>query len=226
VPPTAASPVAASPTAASPVAASPAASPAAVSSAAAPFLWPLSAHSATALRAQAERLARWVRTDETLRPEDIALSLATTRTAFEHRAVVLGPDRATLLTGLDALAAGAPDAPAPAHLVRGTATGGKLVFVFPARASGWEAHAGALAARFPAFAEPLAELRAALAPLGHPLDGLSPALAFAAQVALARLVQSWGVEPGLLAGRGLGVIAAAHIAGMIAAGDAARLFAA
>ena len=216
-----------SPAAAAPAAASPAAAvPAAASPAAAPYLWPLSAQSATALRAQAERLARWVRADETLRPEDIALSLATTRTAFEHRAALLGPDRAALLAGLDALAAGAPAAPAPARLIRGTATGGKLAFVFPARPSGWEARAGALAARFPTFAEPLAELRAALAPLGHPLDGPSPALALAAQVALARLFQSWGVQPGLLAGHGLGAIAAAQVAGMIAAGDAARLFAA
>ncbi|MGC4808885.1 ketoacyl-synthetase C-terminal extension domain-containing protein, partial [Micromonospora sp. DT233] len=65
--------------------------------------WPLSAKTPAALAAQADRLLGRVGAGlET----DVALSLATTRSALEHRAVVLGADGAELRAGLAALAAG------------------------------------------------------------------------------------------------------------------------
>ncbi|MGW7825294.1 type I polyketide synthase, partial [Streptomyces puniciscabiei] len=53
--------------------------------------WPVSGRSAEALRAQLARLSQDLDTRE-LDPADVGLSLATTRAALEHRAVVLGPD--------------------------------------------------------------------------------------------------------------------------------------
>ncbi|CAM5551959.1 Polyketide synthase OS=Streptomyces antimycoticus OX=68175 GN=SANT12839_037360 PE=4 SV=1 [Streptomyces antimycoticus] len=68
--------------------------------------WPLSAKGEDALRAQAERLRAHLEADTALGPVDVAYSLATTRSALEHRAVVLGPEPDRLLAGLTALARG------------------------------------------------------------------------------------------------------------------------
>ncbi|WP_445081955.1 SDR family NAD(P)-dependent oxidoreductase [Streptomyces ipomoeae] len=72
--------------------------------------WPLSAKSEAALRAQAERLLRFVGERPGIAALDVGFSLATGRARHAHRAAVLGHDRDELLRGLDALARG-EDAP-------------------------------------------------------------------------------------------------------------------
>jgi len=64
--------------------------------------WPVSAKSPSALRSQAARLATHLRARDELGIADVGWSLAG-RSAFEHRAVVIGADRDSLLTGLDDL---------------------------------------------------------------------------------------------------------------------------
>ena len=70
--------------------------------------WLVSARSADGLAAQAGRLGSWLAARLDLDPADVAWSLARTRSAFAHRAVITGQDRDELAAGLAALAAGQP----------------------------------------------------------------------------------------------------------------------
>ncbi len=195
--------------------------------------WVVSAKSANALRAQAARLAEHVGAHPELDAADVGWSLAG-RSTFEHRAVILGADREGLLAGLDEVACDAV-----VSAIRGTAkTGGKTVFVFPGQGSqllgmGMELHAA-----YPVFAEAfntvVGELdRHLLRPLrevmwGHDESLLSttefaqPAL-FAVEVALFRLLDSWGVRPDFVMGHSVGELTAAHVAGVLSLENAAVL---
>ncbi|MGC1853745.1 MAG: SDR family NAD(P)-dependent oxidoreductase, partial [Solirubrobacterales bacterium] len=76
----------------------------------------LSAKAEPALAQAAERLLTHLTENPDLDPIDVAFSLATTRSAFEHRAVALGADRDELLAALAALAdraAGVPSQELP-----------------------------------------------------------------------------------------------------------------
>jgi 3-oxoacyl-(acyl-carrier-protein) synthase/NADP-dependent 3-hydroxy acid dehydrogenase YdfG/acyl carrier protein len=65
--------------------------------------WVLSAKAPAALRAQADRLHTHLHARPDLDPTDVAFTLAH-RAVFDHRAVVVGANRADLLSGLAALA--------------------------------------------------------------------------------------------------------------------------
>ncbi|MGW4081112.1 type I polyketide synthase, partial [Streptomyces asiaticus] len=123
--------------------------------------WVLTARSEAALRAQAGRLASYVEERAELSAGDVGWSLATTRTVFEHRAVVLAGDGDGLVNGLGALAEGNT---APG-VVRGMATArDHAVLVFPGQGSQWVGMAAGLLESSPVFAERLAECAAALGP--------------------------------------------------------------
>nr|BCB14678.1 type I polyketide synthase [Streptomyces spiroverticillatus] len=195
--------------------------------------WPLSASSAEALRAQAARLLDWLKNDDAPQPLDIAYSLATTRTAFDHRAVVLGADHEELVAGLRALAEDGTG-----NAVSGVArSGGRTAFLFTGQGAQRVGMGRELYEAFPVFASAFDAVCANLElPVKNVVFGgdpetldrteyTQPAL-FAIEIALYRLVESWGVRPDVLVGHSIGEIAAAHVAGMLSLKDACTLVAA
>ncbi|MBU7600901.1 SDR family NAD(P)-dependent oxidoreductase [Streptomyces sp. P38-E01] len=185
--------------------------------------WPVSARTEAALAAQLTRLDSTSGT-----PLDIGHSLATGRSLFEHRAV--------LLAGLDGI---------PAEAARGRAGQRSLAVLFSGQGSQRPGMGRELYARFPVFAAALDEVLALLDPhLDRPLRDLmfadrrtpeaalldstgytQPAL-FAVEVALHRLLESLGVTPEFVAGHSIGEIVAAHVAGVLSLADACTLVAA
>ncbi|MYR21326.1 type I polyketide synthase, partial [Streptomyces sp. SID6137] len=95
-----------------------------------PVPWVISGRTEEALRAQAERLLS--RTDAEVPLYDVAFSLATTRTALDHRAVVQGETPDELAAGLRAVASGAP---APGVTRGHSGTGGRVGFLFSGQGS-------------------------------------------------------------------------------------------
>ncbi|UQX03806.1 type I polyketide synthase [Streptomyces sp. RerS4] len=203
----------------------------------APLPWPLTAKSEKALHAQADRLLNHLATRPDLRSSDLGHSLATTRTAHDRRAVVIGRDREEHLAGLATLAAGGT---APL-LVQGSVIGGKTAFVFPGQGSQWVGMAEALLDASPVFATRVDECAKALEPFtdwslvdvlraadGAPsldrVDVVQPAL-FAVMVSLAEMWRAAGVRPGAVIGHSQGEIAAACVAGILSLEDAARVVA-
>ncbi|WP_156767291.1 type I polyketide synthase, partial [Mycobacterium sp. E796] len=200
--------------------------------------WVLSARSPEALSAYAKRLLALVSADEGLSVIDVGWSLATTRSAFDHRAVVVGDDREAMQLSLVQLAAGDPG---PDTVVGRARAAGKTVWLFPGQGSQRLGMGAALYRRFPEFARAFDEAAQALdehlrLPLRQVMWGDDPNLLestefaqpalFAVEVALAALWRSWGVQPDVVIGHSVGEIAAAHIAGVLSLADAAKLVAA
>ncbi|WP_435821801.1 SDR family NAD(P)-dependent oxidoreductase, partial [Micromonospora taraxaci] len=191
--------------------------------------WLISARSDDALRAQATRLADHLDERPDADPADVGRSLAA-RATLAHRAVVLGTDRQAALTAL----AGGTTGPG---LVTGTAQGGRTAFVFSGQGSQRHGMGLDLYDRFPVYAEAFdavcAELdrhldrpiRDVIADDAKALDQTvyTQAALFAVEVALFRLVESFGVRPHFLVGHSIGEIAAAHVAGVMSLADAATL---
>ncbi|MGW9177335.1 type I polyketide synthase, partial [Streptomyces decoyicus] len=229
----------AAPTATAPVEAAPStAAPAENAAAAVALPWVVSGRSATALRAQADRLASWAKTAGQS-PADTGQALVASRAALEHRAVVVGSDQDALVAGLRAVAEG--ETPAGAVVGdAGTLEGdADVVFVFPGQGSQWAGMAVDLLHSSPVFAARLAECEAALEPFtdwslrevlraveGAPgldrVDVVQPVL-WAVMVSLAEVWRAHGVEPAAVVGHSQGEIAAACVAGALTLEDGARV---
>ncbi len=198
--------------------------------------WVLSGSSAGALRAQAVRVSGFLRNGVTRDLRDVGLSLATTRSMLDRRALLLGDDFDELSNGLRALSSGE----LATNIVEGQIDRGSgAVFVFPGQGSQWPGMATDLMESSPLFSSLLEECEAALAPFvdwslaavlrgEHDAPGLEridvvqPVL-FAIMVALAGLWRACGVEPQAVVGHSQGEIAAVCVAGGLSLEDGARL---
>ncbi|WP_107070913.1 type I polyketide synthase [Streptomyces cyaneogriseus] len=202
----------------------------------------LSAKSPAALRAQAASL--WNHLDARPSPaaRDLAYSLAVTRAALVHRATLSAESPEEIRAALAAVAAG-ETSPSVAYGVadgeRGTA------FLFTGQGSRHPGMGRRLYAAYPSFAEALDTVCAhfdpytdtplrdvlfagpdsARARLLDRTEYTQPAL-FAFEIAMFRLLESWGVTPDFLLGHSIGELAAAQVAGVFSLADACALVAA
>ncbi|RCG16196.1 acyltransferase domain-containing protein [Streptomyces diacarni] len=207
-----------------------------------PVAWAISARDEQALRSQAAQLRHRVLADPALDPAEVARALATSRTHFGRRAVVIGEDRTALLRGLEALSRGEPD---PSLVVDTVRPGGSSAFLFSGQGSQRPGAGRELYEAFPVYAEAYDEICDLLGPeLERPLRDVAfagpaephaqlldttlytQASLFALQTAQFRLAESFGVAPDLVAGHSLGEITAAHVAGVLSLPDACTLVAA
>ncbi|MEN8655269.1 SDR family NAD(P)-dependent oxidoreductase [Streptomyces sp. 21So2-11] len=201
--------------------------------------WVLSGRGDKALRAQAARLREHLAAHQDFGAAEIARALAHDRTAFTHRAVLVGADQNDLLTALDAVA----DARVTQAAVEGSSHQAvrEAVFVFPGQGSQWVGMAAELLDSAPVFAKVMEDCERALRPYrdwsltdvlrgrpGAPAldrdDVVQPAL-WAVMVGLAALWRAVGVEPAAVVGHSQGEIAAATVSGALTLDDAARLIA-
>jgi malonyl CoA-acyl carrier protein transacylase len=193
--------------------------------------WVLSARTETALRDQAAALVARIDAEPALEPADVAYSLVTTRAAFERRVAVLGDDRSGLR---DTLASWTENGVAPGAVEGTVGRTPKLAMLFSGQGSQRLGMGRDLYDRYPVFAEALDDVVSRLggglrdimwgddAELLNETGNTQPAL-FAVEVALFRLLESWGVTPDYLAGHSIGEITAAHVAGVLSLEDAAKL---
>ncbi|MFF2012691.1 type I polyketide synthase [Streptomyces sp. NPDC058195] len=210
--------------------------------------FPVSARSAAGLRAQARRLHDHVAAAPGVPLAGLGYALATTRTALEHRAVVVTGDRDGLLGSLRAVAGGGGAARSGVYTGVARRRPGPSAVLFSGQGSqraGMGRELYGARERFAAFAGALEECWALLDPLlpvplrdvmfagagtraGALLETTrfaQPAL-FALGTALFRQFEAWGVRPGLVAGHSVGEVTAAHVAGVLSLEDACTLVAA
>nr|WP_062984478.1 type I polyketide synthase [Nocardia anaemiae] len=207
--------------------------------------WVLSGRTDAAVPAMAQRLSEFLKEFPDSDPTDIGYSLTATRSEFEHRAVLLGADRDELAVALETLTA-QQDSP---NVVRGVAGRDvRTAVMFPGQGAQRAGMGTRLYQAYPLFAEIFDEVCAQVdaanpawtvglrsvifAEPGTPEAALldrteytQPAL-FAIEVALFRLLQSWGVNPDYLVGHSIGEISAAFVAGVWSLSDACALVAA
>nr|WP_078968610.1 MULTISPECIES: type I polyketide synthase [unclassified Streptomyces] len=170
--------------------------------------WVISGRTAGALRDQIERVRACVAGADA-RPVDVGASLVSSRSVFEHRAVIVGDET-----------------------VEGVAGAGRVGVMFTGQGAQRAGMGKELYESFPTFAkafdEVLSHLDEGLREIIFSGEGLDetgntqPAL-FALEVALYRLIESWGVKPEVLTGHSIGEIAAAHVAGVLSLEDACTL---
>ncbi|WP_442906086.1 SDR family NAD(P)-dependent oxidoreductase [Kitasatospora sp. NBC_00458] len=204
--------------------------------------WVFSGKTEGALRAQAGRLVSFVGGSADLRDVDVASSLVSSRAVLEHRGVVVARDRAEALSGLEALAAGGG--------LAGVAAAGRVAVLFSGQGAQRAGMGRGLYGVYPVFAAALDEVCGELdvcladelaaagvsggvrevmfADAGGLLDRtvFTQAGLFAFEVALFRLLESWGVAAGFVAGHSVGEVVAAFVAGVFSLRDACVVVAA
>jgi len=199
----------------------------------------LSARSAQALSALAARHGANADGEPSAALPDVAFTANAGRSHFSHRAAVVATsldearDRLRRFAA-DPEAAGVQAAESPLN------ASPRVAFLFTGQGSQYPGMAASLYETQPAFRETIDRCAAILdrlldRPLSSLLDpkvgpaldqtGYTQPVLFAVGYALARLWQSWGVEPAAVMGHSVGEFAAACVAGVFSLEDGLRLIA-
>ncbi|GAB20667.1 putative polyketide synthase, partial [Gordonia effusa NBRC 100432] len=202
----------------------------------------LSGHTEAALSGQSRRLSEYLSRHPEIDPRAVATTLRTARASLSHRAAVIGASPQVLAERLASVADGVAGRGAVVgHARRHRAIG----YLFTGQGSQRPGMGAELCAKFPVFA---AQFESIVDLMDAKLDGVDgslreaiaadsapdrvdqtifaqPAL-FAFEVAMFRLLESWGVRPDYLCGHSIGEVAAAHVAGVLTLTDAVKLVAA
>jgi len=201
---------------------------------------PLSARSPQSLVALAQRYGDWLNAHPKVDVADVCFTAGTGRSHFEHRAALVVDS----VQGARELLAELAENRMRSGVVRGECTDPPTTaWLFTGQGSQYPGMARQLFAAEPVFADTVTRCAAAVddilpRPLlevlfaadrdtGETLRHTSfaqPAL-FAVETGLARLWQSWGVEPDVVLGHSVGQYAAACVAGVFSLEDGARLMA-
>jgi acyl transferase domain-containing protein/NADPH:quinone reductase-like Zn-dependent oxidoreductase/acyl carrier protein len=199
---------------------------------------PLSARTPAALAQIADRYRSWLSAHPDATLADVCFTAGVGRAHFEHRAALVVDSKESATELLGALA---EDRPAPG-LVRGASDDRpKTAWLFTGQGSQYVGMAAELFNTEPGFAETMTRCATAVAGvLEKPLlevifdagneetlrqtSYAQPAL-FAVEMALARLWQSWGLEPDVVLGHSVGQYSAACVAGVFGLEDGALLMA-
>ncbi|KAJ6439257.1 hypothetical protein O9K51_07142 [Purpureocillium lavendulum] len=203
-----------------------------------PFL--ISGHTERALRQQVDKLWYFLGDDSIDQSHlgHLAYSLATTRTQFRHRLVLMAESKAALR---DQLAAAAMRQGVSSVGIGTAASQPRLAMLFTGQGSQLPGMGRDLSQVYPVFRESL-ETTAAHFTLERPLldimwaeadnpddvallnrTDFAQAALFTLEVALSHLWQSWGVKPHVVLGHSLGEFVAAYAAGILDLSGACRL---
>ena len=205
---------------------------------------PLSARSPEALVALAQSYAAWLETHPDVDVTDVSFTAGVGRAHFDHRAALVVDS----VQGARELLVGLAENRVGPGAVRGVCGDPpKTAWFFTGQGSQYPGMARELFDTEPVFAETVTRCAEAVdGMLSRPLlevlfeadsdtggDGVKtvghtslaqPAL-FAIEMGLARLWQSWGIEPDVVLGHSVGQYAAACVAGVFSLEDGARLMA-
>ncbi|WP_299005916.1 non-ribosomal peptide synthetase/type I polyketide synthase [uncultured Shewanella sp.] len=203
----------------------------------------LSGHSAAALNAQVVQLVEHLEKNPEQSLRDIAYSLATTRSHFKQRLVLLANDKTALVEALNKRQKGKVTA-AMTEFDPDNPVVGKTAFMFTGQGAQLAGMGEGLYGVEPIFTQtldqcaqllkehlPVPLLKVLFSDAGSEAALLAqtqytqPAL-FALGYALAQQWQAWGVKPDVLLGHSVGEITAACVAGVFSLEDAVCLIAA
>ncbi|MFD9476267.1 type I polyketide synthase [Streptomyces nojiriensis] len=202
-----------------------------------PAILPVSARSAAALTALAERYADLLDSGDAPPLAELCAAAATRRDHHEYRLALTARTHSSLAEGLRAHLAG-EERPGVAASASGCWSPPRIVFVFPGQGSQWAGMGRKLLARESAFTNTLERCDAVIRAHGgwslcdalnseddtwlRRTSRIQPAL-WAMGVSLAELWRSWGIEPDAVLGHSQGEIAAAQVAGALTLEEAGHI---
>ncbi|MGK5627294.1 SDR family oxidoreductase [Streptomyces sp. URMC 123] len=197
------------------------------------WLIPISGATQQGLRANAERLADWLRGADPVPLRDLAHTLGRRRSHLSERAVIVADSVDALTLGLKSLTSGETTADPVGSVLPVAAAG--AVWVFSGHGSQWAGMGRELLAAEPAFARVLDRIESVMVAesgispretitTGRYDDPVRAQLAiFAMQLGLAAVWRSYGARPAAVLGHSMGEVAAAVAGGALGPEDGARV---